>query len=67
MSVASTRPSSFTVVLNEEERARLASLVELAIRETHVEARRTEAPDFQEQVHHQEDILRNVMEKLRRP
>jgi hypothetical protein len=67
VAVVRTESSSFTVVLNEEERARLASLVEQAIRETHVEARRTEAPDFQEQVHHQEDILRSVIDKLRRP
>jgi acetate kinase len=67
MSVANAGSSSFTVVLNEEERALLATLVEQAIRETHVEARRTEAPDFQEQVHHQEHVLRSVIDKLRRP
>jgi hypothetical protein len=35
------------------------------LRATHVEARRTESPDFQDEVHQEERVLRGVIEKLR--
>jgi len=65
MSTASTKSPGFTLTLSEEERAQLLGFLEEAFRDTHVEARRTEAPDYQEQVHHQEDILRGLIHKLR--
>jgi hypothetical protein len=66
MAAVSTNVPEFTLTLNEEERTQLVSLLEQTLRDTHVEARRTEAPAYQEQVHHQERLLRGVIEKLRR-
>jgi hypothetical protein len=67
MATANTESPRFTLTLTEEERAQLLSLLERARRDTHVEARRTESPDYQEQVHHQEAVLRSLIDKLRRP
>ena len=64
MATASTESLQFILTLDEEERAHLLSLLERARRDTHVEARRTETPDYQEQVHHQEAILRRLIDKL---
>ena len=55
----------FTLTLNEAEHAELLILLERELRETHVEARRTESPDYQDEVHHQEAILQGMLEKLR--
>jgi hypothetical protein len=57
----------FTFSLTEEERTQLLSVLEQARRDTHVEARRTESPAFQERVHQEETILRGLIDKLRRP
>jgi hypothetical protein len=65
MSGTITTATERTLTLNEEERSQLLSFLEQALRETHVEARRTEAPRYQEQVHHQESILRSLIQKLR--
>jgi hypothetical protein len=66
MSMATTESSKFTVTLDEVERVQLLSVLEQALRETHSEARRTEAPGYQAQVHHQEAVLRGLITKLRR-
>jgi len=66
MSTASTESPGFTLTLSEEERAQLLGFLEQAFHDTHAEARRTEAPHYQEQVHHQEDTLRGLIHKLRR-
>ena len=58
--------TKFTLTLNDVERAELLILLERELRETHVEARRTESPDYQDEVHHQETVLRGLIEKLRR-
>jgi hypothetical protein len=58
--------TTFTLSLNEVERAELLTLLERAMRETRVEARRTESPDFQEAVHREETVLQDLIEKLRR-
>jgi hypothetical protein len=52
--------------LDEFERAELLTLLEREIRDTHMEARRTESPDYQTEVHHHESVLQGVFEKLRR-
>jgi hypothetical protein len=54
-----------TLTLNEAERAALLMLLERELRETHVEARRTESPDYQDEVHRQETVLHGLIEKLR--
>jgi hypothetical protein len=67
MPATTTTPVDFTLTLTEEERMQLLSLLEQTLRDTHVEARRTEAPRYQEEIHHQEAALRRLIDKLRRP
>jgi hypothetical protein len=57
--------TEFTLVLAQDERALLLEFLEEALRDTHVEARRTEAPAYQEKVHHRERVLRSLVERLR--
>jgi hypothetical protein len=64
---AGTRSSEFTLTLSEEERTQLLSFLEQALRDKLVEVHRTEAPDYREYVQHQEDLLRSLITKLRRP
>jgi hypothetical protein len=59
-------PTTFALSLNEMERAELLNLLARELRETHVEARRTESPDYQDGVHEQETVLRGLIDKLRR-
>jgi hypothetical protein len=64
---ANGQTTKWTLTLNESERDRLLILLEREMRETHVEARRTESPDFQDEVHRQESVLQGLIEKLRDP
>jgi hypothetical protein len=59
------RSADFTLELDRRERAELMTLLERELRDTHVEARRTESPRFQQVVHDQESVLHSVLEKLR--
>ena len=67
MATTQTESTRFTLSLDEEERAQLLSLLERTRRDTHIEARRTETPDYKELVHHQEAVLQGLIDKLRRP
>jgi hypothetical protein len=58
-------PTKFILALDEVERTQLLTFLEEALRDTHVEARRTEVPRYQEVVHHREQLLRSLIEKLR--
>jgi hypothetical protein len=55
---------AFKIEVNEEERAFLARIVEDWLEETRVELRRTDTPDYQEQVKHEEEITRTLLHKL---
>jgi hypothetical protein len=57
--------TEFTLGLNLAERAELLNLLERELRETHMEARRTEAPAYRDEVHHQEAVLQGLLEKVR--
>jgi len=57
--------TKFILVLEQAEHAELLTLLERELRETRVEARRTESPDYQDEVHHQEEILQGLIDKLR--
>jgi hypothetical protein len=58
--------TTFTLSLNEVERAELLTLLEREIRETRVEARRTESPEYQDAVHREETVLQGLIDNLRR-
>jgi hypothetical protein len=62
---ANEQETKFILALDEVEHAELLKVLERELKETHAEARRTESPDFQEEVHHEESILAGLVEKLR--
>jgi hypothetical protein len=57
--------TKLTLILDKDECNTLLEFLEEELRETHVEARRTEAPAFQKEVHHRERLLRGLIERLR--
>jgi hypothetical protein len=64
---ASTKQTGFSLTLDAVQRVELLRLLEREIRDTHMEARRTESPNFQDEVHHREDVLNGLINKLRAP
>ena len=54
-----------TIGLTENERIQLLVLLERELRDTHVEARRTESPNFQNELHEHEELLRGLIDKFR--
>lgn len=56
--------TTFNLTLDDEERAELFEVLRETLMETHGEMRRTEAPAYQEKVHHEEAILRRLMDKV---
>ena len=53
------------LTLTEEEKTALLRILEQELVEVHAESRRTEAPAYQQQVHHQETVIRALTEKVR--
>jgi hypothetical protein len=60
----STSTRERTLTLTREEQVLVHDLLELALRETRVEARRTHTPDFRTLVQHQEHLIRGVLGRL---
>jgi len=56
----------YKVSLTKEERAELLCIFEATLIETHAERRRTEAPDYQEEVSHEETLIKALVDKVRR-
>jgi hypothetical protein len=54
-----------TLALSEEERTQLLSLLAQVLRDTRVEAHRTDAPEYREWIERRESILQNVIDRLR--
>jgi hypothetical protein len=54
------------VTLSEEEQAYLTSLLQQTLKEALVEEHRTRTPSYRQDVIHREDVIRAVLEKLRR-
>jgi hypothetical protein len=57
--------ADFTLTLDEGERVELLRLLEASLIDTHAEKRRTETPDYHDQIHHQEALIRTLTEKVR--
>jgi len=56
----------YQVSFTEEERAELLRILEASLLETHAERRRTESPAYQEEVGHEESLLKTLVDKVRR-
>jgi hypothetical protein len=55
----------YTLALSEEERTQLLSLLAQILRDTSVEAHRTDAPDYREWIERRECVLQDVINRLR--
>ena len=53
--------------ISPTEQALLVSLIEKAVAETRVEVRRTSTPDFHDGLVHDEEQLRGLLQRLRKP
>ena len=67
MTATTTTGPQVTLTLTDEERRHLAGLLEQALKETLVEAHRTDSPNFREHIERRAVVLRSVSDKLRRP
>ncbi len=59
--------TEFQVTLSDEERQYLGGLLEQTLKDAVVEEHRTRTPTYRQDVLHREDVLRTLLEKLRRP
>jgi hypothetical protein len=66
MAAGGPTPSDFTLTLTEDERRELLNFLEVAFRDKLVEERRTDNPDYRKHLVHEEDVMRSVIDKLRR-
>lgn len=55
----------FTLTLNSQEKAYLEGLLESDLAETRVEVRRTQALTYHDELHKRENLIRDLLEKLR--
>jgi len=61
----STTMTVMTLKLTEDERVLLERMLDLALRDTRVEVHRTHTPDYRETVMHHEEVLRNLLARLK--
>lgn len=66
MAPTNAAASNFTLTLTEDERAHLLQFLEDGLRYKSVEANRTDAIEYREFVHHEEEIYKRLVEKLRK-
>jgi hypothetical protein len=57
--------SELHVVLTDEERTFLVEYLEAALKNTLVEEHRTKTLSYRELVHHREDLIDHLLDKLR--
>jgi len=57
--------SGYTLTLSEQERKTLLDLLDVELRDTHVELRRTDSMGAKEDVRAQEATLHSLLQKLR--
>ena len=51
--------------LTDEERDELVKVLNRYLSDTRVEVRRTRTPEYHEDLQHEEDVLRSLLDKLR--
>jgi len=67
MAMIETTSAGRTVALTDEERTQLVQVLEQVLRDTKVEAHRTDNPDYRGWIERREAVLSGVLEKLRQP
>jgi hypothetical protein len=58
--------AEFNLVINEKERNELLRLLKSSLGETRVEVHRTHTPGYREDVKQEEQVIRNLLEKVQR-
>ena len=58
--------SEYQLSMNDEERTELLRLLDDSVVEIHAELRRTEAPEYHDQLRDKETMLRALTEKVRK-
>lgn len=66
MAINAKTETDFTLTLSAEERTALLRFLEEGLRTKNIEANRTDAIKYREFVHHEEEILQQLIEKVRR-
>lgn len=59
--------AEFHLVLNEQEKAYLERILKSALGETRVEVHRTHTPDYRQQVLGEEELVRQLLAKVKKP
>jgi hypothetical protein len=57
--------AQYILQMTAEEARELRSVLEEALAEIHVEKRRTEAPNYQQAVRHEEELVQSLVNKVR--
>ena len=57
--------AEFNLLITEQERAELLRLLKTSLGDTRVEVRRTYTPGYREDVKHEENVIRSLLEKVR--
>jgi len=58
--------AEFNLVIDEQERKELMRLLKNSLGETRVEVHRTHTPGYREDVKHEEQVIRNLLQKVQR-
>ncbi len=64
MAAVNSATGNFNLTLDGEERKALQHVVEAALRNKSIEANRTDAIEYHEFVHHEEEIYQRLLNKL---
>jgi hypothetical protein len=59
--------ADFSLVLDDQERDYLVSLLQTVLKETEIEEHRTRAPNYRKLVRQQEDVIVGLLTKLGQP
>lgn len=60
-----TTTTELKLVLTEEERSELLRVLESCLTETRTEKRRTDTPQYHDELAHEEKLLRELLNKVR--
>jgi len=56
--------AEFNLLINEQERAELLRVLKSSLGETRVEVHHTHTPGYRENVKHEEEVIRSLLQKV---
>jgi len=66
MSAVTTESAAITLTLSGEERSLLLNFLGQKFRDKQIEEHRTDAIEYRQYVRHEEDVVKGLLDKLRR-